>query len=280
MTQFTEYDNEAYSQRLHQAADYLISRCGKPEIAIVLGSGLGNYAQHLQDDVAIPYSEIPGFPVSSVTGHANMWHTGTLFGKKVCIMQGRFHYYEGFDLRTVTFPIRVMKLLGVQKVILTNAAGGVNTDFSAGDLMLITDSINLSGANPLIGPNLDEFGPRFPDMTQVIDPELKVLAQNVAMKQQVLLRSGTYVWLSGPCYETPAEIRMVRMLGGSAVGMSTVPEIIVARQCGIRVIGISCITNMAAGITGKALSHQEVMDTGREAQSRFTRLVDGLVEAM
>lgn len=280
MEQYDLYDNEAYCAHLHEAADFLKERCGDVEIAVVLGSGLGSYAEHLENDVAIPYREIPGFPQSQAPGHANMWHTGTLFGKKVCLMQGRFHPYEGFDQRTVTFPIRVMKLLGIKTVILTNAAGGVNPNMNAGDLMLITDVINLSGKNPLVGPNLDEFGPRFPDMTHPFPKELQKLALDVAMSRHVHLHTGTYVCLSGPSYETPAEIRMVRMLGGDAVGMSTVPEIIVARHCGMKILAISCITNMAAGMTAAELDGEEVIEAGRKAQTYFTGLVDGIIEKL
>jgi len=264
-------------ERIARAADVVREAIGTAEIAIVLGSGLGDYGSSLTDAKEISYRDIPGFPVSTVAGHAGKLLCGTLQGKKVLMMSGRFHCYEGYDLKDVTLPVRVMKLLGVKVLILTNAAGAVNTGFYPGDLMLISDHLNLCGKNPLTGPNLDEFGPRFPDLSNVYDKDLRYLAQRVAARENVLLREGVYAMFSGPCYETPAEVRMARVLGGDAVGMSTVPEAIVAVHSGIKVLGISCLTNMAAGILEQPLNHQEVMETGARARDTFRRVLDGVI---
>ena len=269
-----------YMEKINLAAEAIERAVGKAEIAIVLGSGLGDYADELTDAKAIDYKDIPYFPVSTVQGHKGRWHTGLLHGKRVCMMQGRFHAYEGYDMQDVTMPVRVMQKLGVKTLVVTNAAGGVNLAFHAGDLMLITDVINLAGRNPLIGPNLDEFGPRFPDMTRALDRDLQQLAQDTAIKLNIPLQQGIYCWLSGPTYETPAEIRMVRVLGADAVGMSTVPEIIVARHGGMRVLGISCITNMAAGVLDQPLNHEEVMAMGNKVKDTFQNLLDGVIQAM
>ncbi|MDD3337149.1 MAG: purine-nucleoside phosphorylase [Eubacteriales bacterium] len=265
---------------LRTAAKAIEEVCGKADVAVVLGSGLGDYVEALENPKSIAYKDIPGFPVSTAPGHAGRWYTGSLHGKRVCMMQGRFHGYEGYDMAQVTMPVRVMKLLGVKTLIVTNAAGGVNTSFAPGDLMLMTDFINLSGKNPLIGPNLDEFGPRFPDMCHAYDQKLQSLTADVASKLGIGLQKGVYCWLNGPCYETPAEIRMVRTLGADAVGMSTVPETIVARQSGMEVLGLSCITNMAAGILDQPLSHQEVMETGARVKDTFRALVDGVIDSL
>ncbi len=272
--------NKAYLEKIDAAAKAIEAACGKADIAVILGSGLGGYAESLEDAKFLDYKDIPGFPVSTVPGHVGRWCAGRLHGKRVYMMQGRFHCYEGYDLRDVTMPIRVMKRLGVQTLIVTNAAGGVNTTFAPGDLMLLTDFINLSGKNPLTGPNLDEFGPRFPDMSHAYDVRLMELTQEVADKLGVALQKGVYCWMNGPCYESPAEIRMARAIGGDAVGMSTVPETIVARHCGMDVLGLSCITNMAAGILNQPLSHQEVMETGEKVKDTFRALVDGVIAAL
>jgi len=269
-----------YPEQIDQAAAYIRKTCGAAEIAVVLGSGLGDYAEQLTGATTIPYADIPHFPVSTVEGHAGNWHTGTLYGKKVCLMQGRFHAYEGYSMEEVTMPIRVMARLGVKTLLLTNAAGGINTAFPQGCLMLISDVINLSGRNPLIGPNLSEFGPRFPDMTYALDPALKDLARDAAKKLNIPLQEGVYCWLTGPSYETPAEIRALRLLGADAVGMSTVPEIIVGRHCGMRVMGVSCITNMAAGILEKELDMYEVIETGKRVKHIFAQLIGGVIEAV
>lgn len=272
--------NETYLDRIDLAAAIIKENCGTADVGIILGSGLGDYADALEERQTIAYEEIPSFPVSTVEGHAGRWHTGKLRGKRVCMMQGRFHAYEGYDLWDVTLPVRVMRKLGVHTLIVTNAAGGVNTAFQAGDLMLITDFLNLSGKNPLIGHNFDEFGLRFPDMTYAYDRELRALAADVARKQEITLQQGVYCWLNGPNYETPAEIRMLRGLGADAVGMSTVPETLVARHSGMRVAGISCITNMAAGVLDQPLNHAEVMETGIRVRHTFETLVSGIVEAL
>lgn len=264
--------------RIREAADYVRQHLGTADICIVLGSGLGDYDEALTNVRALSYSDIPHFPVSTVPGHAGKLLCGDLNGKRVMMMSGRFHVYEGHDLRDITRPTRVMALLGVKVLILTNAAGAVNTGFYPGDLMLISDHINLCGKNPLTGPNLDEFGPRFPDMSNVYDKELRNLAQRVAAKENILLREGVYTMFAGPCYETPAEVRMARILGGDAVGMSTVPEATVAVHSGMKVLGISCMTNMAAGILEQPLSHQEVMETGARVRDKFRKVLDGIVK--
>ena len=266
--------------KLQTAADFLRDRVGTAEIGIVLGSGLGDYVDALENGRWVAYGDIPGFPVSTVPGHAGRWWTGTLHGKRVCMMQGRFHAYEGYGLDEVTMYVRVMKLLGVTTLILTNAAGCVNTAWQPGDLMLLTDCINFSGKNPLTGPNLDEFGPRFPDMSRAYDRELIALCQGEAEKLGMTVRQGVYMWFNGPCFETPAEIRMARILGADAVGMSTVSETIVARHCGMRVLGISCMTNMAAGILDQPLNHEEVMEVANRVRLGFRGLLDATVAAI
>lgn len=267
--------------KMKEACEFIKGRIqGIPEVGLILGSGLGSLADEVENRIEIKYGEIPNFPVSTVVGHAGQFVYGTLEGKRVIMMQGRFHYYEGHDITTVTFPVRVMKMLGVTEVIVTNAAGGVNMDFKPGDLMLITDCINFSGVNPLIGKNLEEFGPRFPDMSAPFNKELIKKALVSAKEEKVPVVQGTYIMLSGPNYETPAEIRMVRTLGGDAVGMSTVPEVIVANHSGLKVLGISCITNMAAGILDQPLSHQEVIETSNRVKDNFKKLVRGIIKRM
>lgn len=254
---------------------------GEAEIGVILGSGLGDYVEALEDAKYIDYKDIPGFPHSTAPGHAGRWWTGTLHGKRVCMMQGRFHAYEGYDLQQVTMPVRVMKLLGVKTLIVTNAAGGVNTTFKPGTLMILTDCINFSGKNPLTGPNIPQFGPRFPDMTRTYDRDLIALCEQQAEKLGLdNVRKGVYMWFNGPCYETPAEIRMARVLGADAVGMSTVPECIVARHCGLRILGVSCITNMAAGILDQLLSEEEVIEVAGRTKNAFRALLDATIEAM
>ena len=249
-------------------------RVGEAEIGVILGSGLGDYVDALQDAKYIDYKDIPGFPVSTAPGHAGRWWTGTLHGQRVCMMQGRFHYYEGYDLQDVTMPVRVMALLGVKTLVVTNAAGGVNLNFAQGCLMMLTDFINMSGHNPLTGKNLAEFGTRFPDMTHAYDVQLMEKCRQAAKALGIPLQEGVYMWMNGPTYETPAEIRMARILGADAVGMSTVPETIVARHCGIRVLGVSCITNMAAGIIDQPLDEQEVIETAARVKGTFRALLD------
>lgn len=248
-----------------------------PKIGLILGSGLGILADEITEPIKIPYGDIPHFPVSTVEGHAGMFVFGNLSGKRVVAMQGRFHYYEGYSQQQTTFPVRVMKALGVEALLLTNAAGGVNTSFKPGTLMIITDHLNFSGNNPLMGKNLDEMGPRFPDMSEVYSRKLAADMEASAAKLGIPLQKGVYVMMSGPSYETPAEIRMLRTLGADAVGMSTVPEAIIANHCGMSVAGISCITNMAAGILDQPLNHQEVMETAKMVRGQFIELVKGIV---
>ncbi|GLC86909.1 purine-nucleoside phosphorylase [Lysinibacillus piscis] len=251
-----------------------------PTIGLILGSGLGPLADEIENAVTIPYSEIPFFAKSSAVGHANELVIGQLEGRTVAAMKGRFHYYEGFTLDDITFPVRVMKALGVENLVLTNACGAINTDFQPGDLMLITDHINLVGTNPLIGPNNDELGTRFPDVSQVYNRELRNIALDVAATQDITLQQGVYAWWSGPTYETPAEIRMIRTLGADAVGMSTVPEALVAVHGHMRVLGISCLTNMACGILDQPLSHDEVIEVAALVREKFIRLVKATVAAI
>ena len=276
------FSAEEYTRRVQEAAAYIKEKLGgrAPEIAITLGSGLGDLADHLVDAVQIPYGEIPHFPVSTVAGHKGQFVVGKLEGREVLCMQGRFHYYEGYDLKQVTLPVRVMKLLGISTLIVTNAAGGINTGFRPGNLMLIEDHLNLTGENPLIGENLEAFGDRFFDMTVAYDAEYRALAEQLAAELNIPLQKGVYAWLTGPNYETPAEIRYLRAIGADAVGMSTVPEVLVARHSGLRVCGISCITNLAAGMGDGLLSHEEVKETADRVKVDFIRLVTALTGRM
>lgn len=248
-----------------------------PEIALILGSGLGILADSLEDSVTIDYADIPHFPVSTVEGHAGQLVAGKLSGKSVIVMKGRFHLYEGYSPAQVTFPIRVFKELGIRSLIVTNAAGGINLDYASGELMLIKDHLNFTGRNPLIGPNDDSFGVRFPDMSEAYSKRLRQLAHDTAAELGMTLQEGIYVGLLGPSYETPAEIRMFRTLGADAVGMSTVSEVLIARHAGLEVLGISCISNMAAGILDQPLSHVEVMETTERVKGRFLALIKGLI---
>lgn len=260
-----------------EAAEVLRKRLAdrQPRTGIVLGSGLGPLADEIEDAVAIPYEEVPHFPRSTVAGHAGRFVCGRLGGQTVLAMQGRFHYYEGHPLVAVTFPVRVMKALGIEILILTNAAGGLNPAFHPGDLMLINDHVNLSGQNPLIGPNDDALGPRFPDMSRVYRQELRDIARRVAAKQGVTLQEGVYIWLTGPNYETAAEVRFFRQVG-DAVGMSTVPEAIVASHAGLPVLAMSCITNIAGG-AGEKLEHAEVVAMGKRVSGTFSRLMTAVI---
>ncbi|MDH3529484.1 MAG: purine-nucleoside phosphorylase [Acidobacteriota bacterium] len=274
-----------------EARDFINSRAGKKiGIALVLGSGLGGFAEELDEKVVIPYEEIPHFALSTVQGHAGQLVVGDIDGVTVAVQQGRFHYYEGYDIKQVIFPMRVFGLLGVKNAILTNAAGSVLTSFKQGRLMLIRDHINLMGVSTLRGENDERFGPRFPDLTNVYDVGLQEIAVQEAhklAKQRVkdgldkkrapILRRGVYCALAGPNYETPAEVRLIRMLGATAVGMSTVPEAIAARHQGIKVLGISCITNLAAGITNQVIDHNEVMETGERVGEKFKALLRRII---
>ncbi|XJZ26108.1 purine-nucleoside phosphorylase [Bacillota bacterium Lsc_1132] len=265
-------------EKIHNAAQFLKGRYrGTPKIGLILGSGLGVLADEINYSVKIPYQEIPDFPVSTVEGHAGQLVFGELSGAKVVTMQGRFHFYEGYSFEQVTFPVRVMKELGVEVLIVTNAAGGVNESFSPGDLMLISDHINNMGSNPLIGPNDSRLGVRFPDMSEAYSKKLRTTAKEIAPRLNIEVKEGVYVGNTGPVYETPAEIRMLRTLGGDAVGMSTVPEVIVARHSGIEVLGISCISNMAAGILDQPLTHDEVIETTERVRENFLQYVKAIV---
>lgn len=252
----------------------------KPKIGLILGSGLGILVDEIENQVKIPYHTIPEFPTSTVEGHEGQLVFGDIHGVSVVAMQGRIHFYEGYDMEKVTFPVRVMKELGVDILVVTNAAGGVNTSFEPGDLMLITDHINFTGTSPLIGPNNPELGLRFVDMSHPYDRELRDVARSAAKEVDVKLQEGVYLAVSGPSYETPAEIRMFRTLGADAVGMSTVSEVTVARHADLRVIGISCISNMAAGILDQPLNHEEVIETTQRVRSQFLSLVKEIVRKL
>ncbi|MBR0082434.1 MAG: purine-nucleoside phosphorylase [Clostridia bacterium] len=263
-------------QIIQNAADRLQEAgAAGASIGLILGSGLGAYAETLDNKRYVDYASIEGFPVSAVVGHKSRFVVGEKFGKTVVVMQGRFHYYEGYPQQMLSLGVRVMKRIGVENLLITNAAGGVN--YPAGTLMLISDHINLSGSNPLIGRNLDSFGPRFPDLSNVYDKALRAKAKALAAADGISLAEGVYLMMAGPCYETPAEIRMARALGADAVGMSTVPEAITAAHCGIKVVGISLITNAAAGVLDQPLSHAEVTETANRAAAEFARLVDRFV---
>lgn len=257
----------------------------QPQIGLILGSGLGPLADEIEAADSIPYTEIPHFPTSNVPGHAGQLVIGQLSGQEVLAMQGRVHFYEGYSLSHITLPVRVMHLLGIESLIVTNAAGGLNRAFQAGDLMLITDHINLvgmGGHNPLIGPNLADFGPRFPSMTHVYDRELMALARRVAEQQNISLQEGVYTYLAGPTFETPAEIRFLRKIGADAVGMSTVPEVIVATHSGLKTLGISSITNIAIEDPGleAETTHEEVLATGQIIVPKLMALLKGILTAL
>jgi purine-nucleoside phosphorylase len=281
-------------ENAQEAAEFIRSKYNKDiKIVLILGSGLGAFADEMVNAVRVPYGEIPHFAVSTVEGHAGQLVLGEIEGVSVAVQQGRFHYYEGYNMGQVMFPMRVFGVLGVETAIITNAAGSVITSLKPGRLMLIRDHINMMGTNPLRGENDERFGPRFPDMSQVYDVELqsiamaeadkmyeKRVAKNEKKKFKPLLRRGVYCALSGPTYETPAEVRMLRMLGATAVGMSTVPEAIAARHQGMRVLGISCITNLAAGITKGQIDHEEVMVTGERVGKKFKKLLRRIIKRL
>ena len=263
------------SERIAAAAAYIQENIPfTPEMGLVLGSGLGDYADSLEEALRLPYDQIPHFPLPTVAGHAGALVFGKKNGKKVVALQGRIHFYEGLPQREITLPIRVLAAIGVRQLLLTNACGGVNLSFRPGDLMLISDHLNLSGDNPLIGPNMDAFGPRFPDMSDLYTARLRKIIQQVAAENGIPLQEGVYGMYSGPNYETPAEIRMFRTLGADVAGMSTVPEALVAGHCGMEVIGISCITNMAAGVLPQKLDHSEVIETAALVHDKFQKLLD------
>jgi purine-nucleoside phosphorylase len=267
-----------YYDKVKEAADAIRARVPQlPDIGVVLGSGLGDFAASLVDGVSMPYTELPHWPASRVIGHEGKLVIGNVKDRKVAALAGRCHMYEGHDPLTVTFAVRALGLLGVKTLIITNAAGGVNTGFSQGALMIIDDHINLMGSNPLVGTNDERFGPRFPDMSEVYSTRLRRIADQAGKDIDLLLPHGIYVALLGPSYETPAEIRYLRTIGADAVGMSTVPEALVARHMGIEVLGISCITNMAAGVLPHPLSHAEVMETARRIRNQFIALLEGII---
>ncbi|SET88524.1 purine-nucleoside phosphorylase [Salinibacillus kushneri] len=268
--------------QIKESASFIATKLtgDKPALGLILGSGLGVLADEIENPVVIPYGDIPHFPQSTVAGHKGQLVIGQLEGKQVIAMQGRFHYYEGYRMEQVTFPVRVMKEIGVEKLIVTNAAGGINESFNPGDLMLIQDHINMMGDNPLIGPNEEEMGPRFPDMSQAYNRELITHAEKCAEKLHLNVQKGVYVGNTGPSYETGAEISMLRTLGGDAVGMSTVPEVIVANHAGLKVLGISCISNMAAGILDQPLSHHEVIETTEKVKQDFLAFVKEIVRSL
>jgi len=271
-------ENSNLITKIQEAAAYIKEQYPTaPEIGLILGSGLGVIADLVENAKVITYDSIPHFPVSTVEGHAGELLLGTIQGKHVLLMKGRFHMYEGYGVEVVSFPVRVMKELGVKTLLVTNAAGGVNTSYEVGDLMVIKDHINFTSRNPLIGPNFNELGARFPDMSEAYSRRLRQVAKDVAAEQGVKLQEGVYIGLLGPSYETPAEIRMMRTLGADAVGMSTVAEVIVARHAGIEVLGFSCISNMAAGILDQPLSHEEVMETTERVKPKFLKLILGIV---
>jgi purine-nucleoside phosphorylase len=273
-------------EQLQEATTAINQRTGRtPRAGLILGSGLGLLAEQVQNAVAIPYREIPHFPTSTVQGHSGQLVLGTLGGQEVAVMQGRAHFYEGYSMRVITFPVRVMRFLGIQQLIVTNAAGGLAPHMASGELMLISDHINLvgmSGHHPLIGPNDSELGPRFPDMAEAYDPQLRAIARQVAEATQIPLREGVYVYLAGPSFETPHEVRFLRMIGADAVGMSTVPEVIVARHMGTRVLGISGITNVHSTdlLHPHETSHAEVLEAGEVIAPRMAQLVRGVLERL
>lgn len=267
--------------RINDAKDFIRSKYdGNIDAAVILGSGLGKLATEIENPITIKYSEIPGFPESTVAGHAGELIIGDVSGRKIVAMNGRFHFYEGYDMATVVFPVRVMKYLGIEKIIVTNAAGGMNPEFEAADLMLITDHINMMGSNPLIGANIEELGPRFPDMSEAYNKNLRGLAKECAIKLGINLREGVYVPVSGPNYESPAELKMLRIIGGDAVGMSTAPEVIAANHMGMKVLGISCITDMALAEGLEPLDHKTVVANANRAANNFVSLVKEIIKGI
>ena len=269
-------------EHYQRSADFIRGKLNgfTPKVALVLGSGLGFLGDRVEGAVAIPYGEIPHFQASTAPGHKGRLVFGTLAGQAVAVMQGRMHHYDGHSYEDVSYAVRVLRLLGCDTLIVTNAAGCVRTDWQAGDLMLITDQIKLFSPSPLRGENLPQFGPRFPDASHLYTPRLQQLARTVAARQGLPLREGVYFYCYGPQYETPAEVRAARALGGAAVGMSTAPEVLVAAHCGMEVLGFTLLSNMAAGILDQPLSEQEVLDAAQAAQGRFSALVLGCLEEM
>ncbi len=269
-----DYDN------LVKAADYIRSKVDKmPKKAIILGSGLGELAEDVKNPVLLNYTDIPGFPSSTAPGHKGRLVIGELEGENVLLMQGRFHFYEGYSMDVVVFPVRTMKLLGITDLIITNAAGGVNTTYTPGDLMLISDHLSMFCTNPLMGKNYSDFGPRFNDMSDPYSKKTRAKIKSMTNKNGLELKEGVYGYMTGPSYESPAEIKALRVMGADAVGMSTVPEVIVAVHAGIKVLGISCITNMAAGILDQPLDGDEVIETGQKVKVKFSKLIVDILKA-
>lgn len=267
--------------KIKEAAHALNERTDRtPDVGLILGSGLGVLAEEVEQSAVVPYGDIPHFPVSTVEGHAGRLVIGSLSGRQVIAMQGRFHYYEGYSQQDVTFPVYVMSALGVKTLFVTNAAGGMNPQFSPGDLMIIRDHLNLTGDNPLIGPNDDELGPRFPDMSQAYAPFLRQLAERTAEEIGIHVQSGVYAGISGPSFMTPEELIMLRKMGADAVGMSTVPEVIVANYLGMDVLGITCITDMAIGEELEPLTHEQVIEVAERTRPTFIHLVTSLLRAL
>lgn len=265
-------------KRMEEAKAYIRSRTDfSPQVGLILGSGLGDLAEDIRDAVRIPYGSIPHFPVSTVEGHAGQLVIGRLGQRTVIAMQGRFHYYEGYSMQEVTFPVRVMRALGAERLIVTNACGGMNPAFEPGDLMLIKDHLNMTGANPLVGENESALGPRFPDMSRAYTPELLELVRETARSLGIAVREGVYAGITGPSYMTPAELKMLRLLGGDAVGMSTVPEAIVASHMAMKVVGISCVTDMAIGEHLEPLAHEQVIEVANRTKPRFLSIVKEIV---
>jgi len=268
-------------EKINQAVASIRSKTSfVPEVGLILGSGLGVLAEEIEEKVVVKYSDIKNFPLSTVEGHAGAFVTGKLEGKTVIAQQGRLHYYEGYPMKDITLPVRIMKALGVKMIIVTNAAGGINPDFVAGDLMILEDHINLMGYNPLIGVNDPELGPRFPDISQVYNKDFRELAFKIAEKLGLKLQHGVYVAVSGPSYETKAEVKYMRMIGGDAIGMSTVTEAIVAGHSGIPCLGISCITNCIDLVSDKKLTHEEVIEVGNATIPKFSRLVKEIIKEL
>jgi purine-nucleoside phosphorylase len=265
--------------RIKETAEFISAKLGIiPEIAIILGSGLGPLVERIEDRKEIEYSDIPNFPLTTVEGHAGKLVSGTLGGKKILALKGRFHYYEGYDVSQVIFPVRVLKQMGINNIIVTNAAGGINSSFKPGDIMAITDHIGLFAPSALRGRNINEIGPRFPDMTNAYNKDAAELFLKVGTELGIEIKKGVYAYAKGPMYETPAEIIVLRALGADAVGMSTVPEVVTAVHSGMKVMGISCITNMAAGILNQALNHEEVMKTAKDVENKFVSAVVKFIE--
>ncbi len=274
-------ENYSYTQ-YRESADVLASRLNgfRPEVLMILGTGLGAMAELVENAITVPYSAVPHMKRSSAPGHKGQFVFGHLAGRRVMVMQGRLHTYEGYSFADVSYPVRVAKLLGVETLLVTNASGCVNTQYQVGDLMMITDHIKLFGVSPLCGPNLEQFGPRFPDVSHIYTPALQEIARAAAQKLEIPLREGVYMYFPGPQFETPAEVRMARLLGADAVGMSTVPEAIVAAHCSMQVLGFTLLTNMAAGVLDQPLTEEEVVEAGRAAGPRFTALIRAILSRL